>query len=159
MALEGEADVFLHGHGIEQGCHLETHADLLACFEELLAFQLLDDLALDGDVARIGGQQAHDGPEQDRLARTRASHHGEAFPFLHGKIHIGEHHLRSEGLGEVHDIDDGFQGGLRQATVSSGKSRRSGSTGSWSPRCWWARCPPPRRLRGSGSLASNPRAR
>jgi len=107
MATEGEGDILLHGHGIEEGGHLEAHANRLPDFEEFLSTQLRNDLALDGDMPFIGGEETHDVAEQNRFSGSRSPQDHEAFALLDLEVHIGEHHFGAEGLGKVDDINDG----------------------------------------------------
>jgi len=106
MAPQGEGHVLEHGHGIEKRRHLKAHADGLAHLEEALAIELVDDLALDGHMPRVGFQQAHDVAQQYRLAGARSAEDHEAFALAHLEVHVGQHDLGPEGLGEVHHIDD-----------------------------------------------------
>ncbi len=119
VALEGEAHILFHRHGIKEGRHLKAHADLLAHFEKFVPVELLDDLAFHGHMARVRRQQAHDIAQEHGLPRAGTAHHAEAFALLDLQVHIRQNYLGPEGLGEIDDIDDGFHrhvaGGLRRA--------------------------------------------
>jgi len=113
MALEREPHVLLHAHGIEERGHLETHADLLPHLEKFSPGQLVDDLAFHRHVAGVRHQKTHDAAQEHGFPCARTAHHHQAFALLHWRLTLESTTFRSEGLGKIHDVDDGFQGCLR----------------------------------------------
>ena len=128
--------VFQHGHVVEQVERLEhhPHPGPVAAGVEPLGH---DVLAVEEDGARRGGLQQVDAAQQGGLARPRCADDAGDVPGFDGKVHIPQHHVGAETLGEVAHFNDRFRHGWRPPSCQD-----SGTCGPGPGRCTSRWCRP-----------------
>src|SRR6185503_3900277 len=105
--LQAVSDVVGHGLPREQAEVLEDHGDA--------GERLGDALALDGNLARIRGDEAVDAAEERGLAAARGADEGDDLALAHLEIDLVEYLERAVTLGEPRDADTGV--GWRHSPV------------------------------------------
>ncbi len=92
-----EADVLAHGQRVEERVLLERHADVAAQLQQIDFRHLVDALAVDGDGARVGPQQAENQLQDDRLAGAAGAQQHRHAGFRHRKADVAQHDVIVEG--------------------------------------------------------------
>src|SRR2546427_1998495 len=108
-----EGNVLGDGHSREERVRLEDDADAALAWRHVV-----DDAAVEADLARVGSLEAGDHAERRRLAAARAADEGDELPLadLQGEpVHGGR---RAEALRQAVEADAHVSGGTSRASAS-----------------------------------------
>src|SRR6266487_60577 len=102
---DAEADVLVHGVGVEQRAVLEDVADLAAQLGELLALQVRDAEPVHDHVAGVGLDEADDVLQEHALPHPRGAEQRHRFALAHIEVDMVQDHVVEEALGDLLELD------------------------------------------------------